>query len=52
MAVYDGTAYIAEDRGRHTVYYASMSAYSGFPTTTSWRSYSGYRHNYYMRVIE
>lgn len=52
MAVYDATAYAGEDRGRNTVYYVSMSAYGAFPTTASWRSYSGYRHNYFMTVYE
>lgn len=52
MAVYDATAYTAEDRGRNTVYYTSMSAYGSFPNSFAPRSYSGYRHNYYIYGYE
>ncbi len=49
MAVYDSTAYVGENRSRDTIYYVSMSGGSAMPDPLSGlRSYSGYRHNYYL----
>lgn len=49
MAVYDSTAYTAENRDRNTVYYVAMSQSAPFPEVlTGLRSYSGYRHNYFL----
>ncbi|MFK7929541.1 MAG: hypothetical protein AB8H79_15195 [Myxococcota bacterium] len=53
MAVYDSSAYVGENRSRDTVYYRTWLATSALPSSFGTpRSYSGYRHNYYVRMIE